>query len=186
MSTDDLISQLERWLAELSRKWERYFARDPQVPVPPEREREALNRRLRDISRQELHGAAAHFRLDQLLNRFTALNQHWMRQLRQREEAGGGLARPVPAAPAAGVANAPQTSSVSHVDADYRRLFAEYSAALQRTGRPGSVSFDRFRAALEQQRETVQAKGANVEGFEVQEENGQVRVRARVRRGRQG
>lgn len=186
MSTGDVVSQLERWLVELSRKWERYFAHDPQVPVPPEREREALSRRLRDISREEIHGAAAQFRLDQLLNRFSTLNQHWVRQLRQREEATGGRARPAPAAPAAEVANTSQTSSVSHVDEDYRRLFAEYSAALQRTGRPGSISFDRFRAALEQQRKAVQAKGATVEGFEVQDEDGQVRVRARVRRGRQG
>lgn len=186
MGTDDVVAQLERWLVELSRKWERYFARDPQVPVPPEREREALSRRLREISREELRGAAAQFRRDQLLSRFSTLNQHWVRQLRQREEAAGGRVRPGPAAPAAEVANASRPASVSHVDEDYRRLYAEYSAALARAGRPGSVSFERFRAALDQQCEAVRAKGATVEGFEVQEEGGQVRVRARVRRGRQG
>lgn len=185
MSTGDVVSQLERWLVELARKWERYFAHDPQVPLPPEREREALSRRLREVSREEVGGAAAQFRLDQLLNRFTTYSQHWVRQLRQREEATGGQLRNAPVRGAAGPTNAPSPASVSHVGEDYRRLFGEYSAALARSGRPGNVSFERFRDALEQQRQAVSAKGAVVEGFEVQEEAGQVRVRARVRR-RQG
>jgi hypothetical protein len=186
MGTGDVVSQLERWLVELARKWERYFAHDRQVPVPPEREREALERRLREVSREETHGAAAQFRIDQLLHRFTTLNQHWIRQLREREEATGGRMRNAPGGHVAPATNAPAPASVSPVDGEYRRLFGEYSAALQRVGRTGGTSFERFRDTLEQQRQVVQGKGASVEGFEVVEEGGQVRVRARVRRGRQG
>lgn len=185
MGTGDVVSQLERWLVELARKWDRYFAHDRQVPIPPEREREALERRLREVSREETHGAAAQFRIDQLLHRFTTLNQLWIRQLREREEATGGRMRNLPGGRAAPVPNAPPPASVSSVDDEYRRLHAEYSAAQQRLGRPGGTSFERFRDTLEQQRQAVQAKGASVEGFEVVVENGQVRVRARVRRGRQ-
>ncbi len=186
MGAGDLVSQLERWLAELARKWERYFAHDRQVPVPPEREREALERRLREVSREETHGAAAQFRIDQLLHRFTTLNQHWVRQLREREEASGGRVRTAPGGHVAPPTNTPPPASVSPVDDEYRRLFGEYSAALQRVGRTGGTSFERFRDTLQQQRQAVETRGASVEGFEVVEEGGQVRVRARVRRGRQG
>lgn len=184
MGSVDVVAQLERWLAELARKWDRFFAHDPQVPLPPEREREALQRRLRELSREEVRGAAAHFRIEQLLNRFSTLNQHWTRQLRQREEATGGRLRSSPGEDAPAAANVPAVASVPDVGAEYERLFGEYSSALSRAGRAGSVSFDRFRAALEQQRQAVEAKGAVVEGFELLEEGGQVKVRARVRRGR--
>lgn len=185
MGSVDVVSQLERWLAELARKWERHFAHDPQVPLPPEREREALQRRLRELSREEIRGAAAQFRIEQLLSRFSTLNQHWIRQLRGREEATGGRSRSASGDAAPAAANVPTVASVPDVGAEYQRLFGEYSAALGRAGRGGSVSFDRFRAALEQQRQAVEAKGAVVEGFELLEEGGQVKVRARVRRGRQ-
>ena len=163
MSTPDLVAQLERWLAELARKWDRYFVGDRQVPVPPERERAALERRLQELSRGEGRTASEKFRMEQLLHRFATYNQLWQRMLRDREEArvvpeGGG---------------------------EYQGVFARYVDALKTAGQGAPVEFDGFRHALERQRQQIESRGAVVEGFEVVEEAGSVRVRARVRRGRQ-
>ncbi len=87
MNSPDHVSQLEHWLEDLTRKWERFFARDPKVPVPPDRERSALERRLREVSRGDPRTTAESFRMEQLLQRFMVYNQLWQRQLRDREEA---------------------------------------------------------------------------------------------------
>ncbi|OYW06197.1 MAG: hypothetical protein B7Z61_03450 [Acidobacteria bacterium 37-71-11] len=157
MSAPDLVGELERWLVELARKWERFFAGDRQVSIPPERERVALARRLQELSRTEPPTAGEKFRMEQLLHRFATHNQLWQRQLREREEARQ----------------------------EYREVFARYLEALGSAGREAAVGFEGFRDALEQQRRQIESRGAHVEGFEVVADGGNVRVRARVRRGRQ-
>ncbi len=185
MAAPNVLADLERWLTELARKYERYFARDPKVPVPPERERSALDRRLKEISRGEPRSAAEQFKLDQLLHRFATLNTLWQRQLRDREEARGGGARvpPEPARPAPTGPNVPVPAPVGDAGVDYRTLFARYREALERSGRTSGVVFERFQATLEQQRLAAEARGAMVEGFDVVEEPTGVKLRARVRRG---
>lgn len=179
MGAPDLIGGLERWLVELARKWERFFAGDRQVPVPPERERAALERQLREASRAELPTAAERFRLDQLLHRFAALNQLWQRQVRQREEARQG------AAALQRALNDPSPPPVSDTGDEVRSVFQAYVEALGRIGKGAPVGFDRFRDALEQQRRQLEAQGSEVEAFDVTSDGDRVRVRARVRRGRQ-
>src|SRR5512136_195266 len=92
VSNGDLVGQLERRLEELARRWERFFARDRQVPTPPERERTELERQLRELSRSEGRTSAEQFRMEQLLHRFATFNQLWLRQMREREEARTGAA----------------------------------------------------------------------------------------------
>ncbi|MBZ5587280.1 MAG: hypothetical protein LAO05_01830 [Acidobacteriia bacterium] len=178
MSTPDLVAQLERWLEELARKWERFFAGDRQVPLPPERERAALARRLQEFSRNEGRSASEKFRMEQLLHRFSTYNQLWQRLLRDREEArvsAGGARRAL---------NELATPPVPEGGEDYQAVFSSYLDALKKLGRGVPVEFDGFRHALEQQRRQLESRGAMVEGFEVVEDGGSVRVRARVRRGR--
>ena len=179
VTNGDVVGQLERRLEELARRWERYFARDRLVPTPPERERAELEQRLRELSRHEARAAADRFRLDQLLHRFATYNQMWQRMLRDREEARAGAAAP-PSEP-----NGKAAAPVRTVSDDYRGVFSRYVDALRKTGHEAGVGFDGFRATLEQQRRTLEAGGAVVEGFEVVEAGSQVRIRARVRRGRQ-
>jgi hypothetical protein len=179
MNTPDLVGQLDSWLVELARKWERFFAGDRQVAVPPERERAVLERRLQELSRGEARSAAEKFRMEQLLHRFATYNQLWQRLLREREEARqADLGRGAP--------NKPVPAPVPEVQEEYRRVFSRYTEALGKSGRGTPVEFDGFRHTLEQQRSQLEARGAVVEGFEVVEDGGHVRVRARVRRGRQG
>jgi hypothetical protein len=179
VSNGDLVGQLERGMEELARRWERYFARDRQVPTPPDRERAELERRLRELSRAEARSAADQFRLEQLLHRFATYNQMWQRMLREREEARAGSAPP-PRPP-----NETAVAPVRDGGADLRGLFDRYVDALNKAGQDARVSFDGFRRTLEEQRRQLESRGSLVEGFEVVETDAQVRVRARVRRGRQ-
>lgn len=178
MSPADQVSELGRWIDELARRWERFFAHDPQVRTPPERERLALERRMRDLSRQEAPTASEAFRAEQLLHRFSALNALWQRQLRDRESARQA------AAAASGEGNAARSAAVPSAGDEYQQLHAAYTAALQSAGARGTVSLERFRDSLQAQRQALEARGAVVEGFDVVQEGAQVKLRARVRRGR--
>jgi hypothetical protein len=180
VSNGDLVAQLDRRLEELARKWERFFARDRQVPTPPERERAELERQLRELSRSEGRTSAEQFRMEQMLHRFATYNQLWQRQMRDREEArpqAGGAPRPP---------NRPAAAPVGEGSDEYEGVFTNYVDALKRSGKATPVGFEGFRQTLEQQRRQLEEKGSVVEGFEVVEDGTQVRVRARVRRGRQG
>ena len=172
------MADLDRWLEELARRFERFFAKDPHVPVPPERERLALERRLRDVSRREASSVAEQFRREQLLHRFSSYNLLWQRLLREREEARGV------AASATRAANIQPPPPVAEKD-EFRAVFDTYLAAQRRSGRAGAVGYDRFCQALDLQRRQLVERGAHVEGFEVVEDGSGVKVRARVRRGRQ-
>jgi hypothetical protein len=179
VSSADLVTQLDRRLEELARRWERFFARDRHVPTPPERERSELERQLRELSRYEGRTSAEQFRMEQLLHRFATFNQLWQRQMREREEArsqAGGAAQPP---------NRPVSGPVGGVGDEYQSVFDRYVDALKRSGKTAGVGFEGFRQTLEQQRRQLEEKGSVVEGFEVVEDGPQVRVRARVRRGRQ-
>lgn len=181
MNDVDLVTSLAGKVEELARRWDRYIARDPQEPLPPDRERAELERRLRVLSRQEGRSTSESFRFEQLLHRFSTLSALWQRQLREREEAlvGGRYLRNRESKSP----NAPAPAPVA-VEEGYDALFARYTAALARSGRPIGVTAERFRATLQAQRRELEGRGASVEGFDVAEENGQVKVRARVRRGR--
>jgi hypothetical protein len=178
MNPADLVNDLNRRLDELARRWERFFARDPKVRTPPEPERIALERRMRELSRLEAPTAADDFRVQQLLYRFSTLNAHWQRQLRDREESRKRVAA------AEEDANAARRASVPPAGDEYETLHAAYTAALRATGVAGTVSLDRFRDSLLAQRRALEARGAVVEGFDVVQEGAAVKLRARVRRGR--
>jgi len=153
------------------------MSNDPKVPIPPDRERAALARRLGELSRSEPVSASDRFRLEQLLHRFSTYNNLWMRQLRERETAAAKFGRQG--------ANARPAAPVGSPEDDLARLHARYVELLQATGRKGSVSVERFRQTLEGERGRLQQQGAEVEGFEVLQDGDAVRVRARLRRRRQ-
>jgi hypothetical protein len=175
----DPISELGRWLDELARKWERFFARDPHVPQPPEREKAALERRLRALSLEEFSATADKFRVQQLLARYATYSNLWQRQLRGREEMRGVRAEgrlPPP--------NVSPQANVATGDEDLAGLHGRYVESLRDAGGSGEVSLAAFSDAVAAQRRALEQKGAHVEGFDIVTEAGQVKVRARVRRGR--
>jgi hypothetical protein len=178
MSSSDAVTELGRWLDELARRWERFFAHDPQVRTPPERERLVLERRLRELSREDAPSAAEDFRVQQLLHRFAVYNAHWQRQLRDRETARQSSLASLKEV------NAARATPVGDAGDEYARLHSGYTAALRSIGAAGSISLERFRESLSTQRRSLEERGAVVEGFDVVQEGGQVKIRARVRRGR--
>jgi hypothetical protein len=179
MASQDLVTELGGWVDELARRWERFFAHDPQVRVPPERERAALERRLRELSRQETPTPAEDFRVQQLLYRFSTYSAMWLRQLRDREASRRGIT----ATP--DEINAGRRQPVPPKEDEYVTLHAAYLAALRAVGSAGTVSLERFRDSLQSQRHSLEERGAVVEGFDVVQEGQQVKIRARVRRGRE-
>lgn len=186
MARPQSLAQLERRLAHLIRRWERFVGNDPEVRLPPETERVALEQALREVSREEAYSAVERFRLEQLLHKFATYNGLWQRQLREREEArsrsGAATRREAEAAVQDGNAGPP--ASVSAGEADIRALHRQYLTALESSGSRAAIGFDRFKQALEGQRTALEGRGAVVEGFELAQEDGKIKVRARVRRGR--
>lgn len=168
------VAQLESLLEQLARRWERFVSRDPQVPFPPERERARLEQLLREVSREEGRSTAEQFRLEQLQHRFSKLSQLWQRQVREREEVRrGSVAIP-------GAANVAPAAPV-HRD-EYGELFAAYAAQLQAVGRRPTLDAASFGKALQAQRQQLEEKGFDVDGFEVTRVGDEVKVRARARR----
>ncbi len=173
----DEIGRLETMLAELVRRWERYAARDPQVPLPPEKERLILERHLRRLAAEENLSSATRFRLDQLLHRFASYNQLWQRQLRTRELGSAGESRKQPRP------NVAAPPPVPTVQDEVAALHARYAEVVRRRGAQ-PMELERFRAVLSAQRAQLEAQGHVVEGFDVTDVDGQARISARVRRGR--
>lgn len=159
---------MERKLEELARKWERYFAGDAEVPIPPERERSALARQLSVLSRTEGLPTALRFRLDGLLHRFASYNQLWERQLRARAE--GRRA-----------ADAARAASVKEED-EVARLHREYVASLAQLGKRAHVDLEAFRKVLLEQKRRLEQQGLEVQGFAVVREGDKVSLRARARK----
>ncbi|MEP0775680.1 MAG: hypothetical protein HRF46_15140 [Acidobacteriota bacterium] len=174
MDSGVTIGQLEGLLEQLARRWERFVSRDPQVPFPPERERLRLEQLLREVSREEGRSTVEQFRLEQLQHRFSTLSQLWQRQLRDREEVKRGST----ASPEA--ANVPPAAPV-HRD-EFGALFATYAAQLQSVGKRPTLDAASFGKALRAQRQQLEEKGFEVDGFEVTRVGDEVKVRARARR----
>ena len=103
----------------------------------------------------------------------------WQRQLRDQEASRRGIT----ATP--DEINAGRRAPVPPAKDEYERLHAAYVAALRAAGSAGTVSLERFRDSLQAQRNALEERGAVVEGFDVVQEGPQVKVRARVRRGRE-
>lgn len=172
MAVDVPLDELEKKLELLARKWERYFAGDREVPIPPERERQDLSRQLREVSRQEGLPTAVRFRLDGLLHRFSAYNQLWDRQLRAKSEARR-------AADAAAAASVQQTDEVD-------RLFREYAEAMERAGKKPAWDREGLRRILDDHKRRLEEQGFEVQGFSVVAGSGGVSLKAKARRKKEG
>jgi hypothetical protein len=177
------IAILERAVQEHIRKWDRFFAGAEKAV--PQVERERIARRIRMLSEQTVHRRAEQFRIEQLQHRFQTYSMNWERMLREREEgrgaAGGSPVAPPPApAEPAGVANAAAPGSVN--PQEEVSLFDRYRAAKALQGHDVSVDRKTFDQQIEAQRQRIEARLGQEVRFEVQVDDGNVRVVARKKK----
>ena len=177
MELIEQIAFLERAVNEHIKEWERFFGGISKVPPVPERER--IARRLRVLTEQTVNRRAEQFRIEQLQHRFMTYSMNWERMLREREEGRGkppqvegSMATPRP-----GAANAAPAGSVdSRGETD---LYDRYLTAKSEHGLDVRVDRETFDEQIAQQRRKIEERLGRKVRFEVQVEDGKVRVVAR-------
>ena len=175
MELIDQITVLERALQGHIRKWEMFFSGTEKIP--PEIERERINRRIRFLSEQTVNRRADQFRIEQLQHRFMTYSQNWERMLREREE--GRKVQPLTKSdlgpPAA--ANAPPPGPVK--EEEDSSLFDRYCAAKTEHGIDVAVDRKTFNEQITAQKTKIEERLGRKVRFEVRVEGDQVRVVAR-------
>jgi len=169
------IAFLERVLQEHIRRWERFFSGVEKVP--PQIERERINRRIRMLSEQTINRRADQFRLEQLQHRFQTYSMNWERMLREREEGRSVSGYTNPSMRAPDAANASPADSVNTTEED--ALFDRYRAAKTERGVEVKVDRETFDAQIASQRQRIEERLGRKVRFEVQVEGDKVRVVAR-------
>jgi len=175
MELIDQITVLERALQEHIRKWERFFS--GLEKIPPEIERERINRRIRFLSEQTVNRRAEQFRIEQLQHRFMSYSQNWERLLREREE--GRKAQPgiTPEAQVLAAANVVPPSPVEEGEGD--SLFDRYCAAKAEHGIDVGVDRKTFDDQIVAQKKKIEERLGREVRFELRVEDDQVRVVAK-------
>ena len=178
MELIERIAILERALQEHIRKWERYFSGVDRVP--PQDEKERINRRIRQLAEMTVHRRAEQFRIEQLQHRFMSYSQNWERMLREREEGRAvkphtdhELRRPV-------AANAAGPSSVDTTDES--TLFDRYRTAKTERGLDVGVDKETFDKQIAEQRKRIEQRLGQQVRFDVQIEGDKVRVVAKKKK----
>ena len=175
MELSEQIAFLDRVLQEHIRKWERFFSGVEKVP--PQIERERINRRIRMLSEQTINRRADQFRLEQLQHRFQTYSMNWERMLREREEGRTASGHSNPALRAPEAANAPAAAPVDMTEEE--ALFDRYCAAKVEHGAEVKVDRKTFDSQIASQRQRIEERLGRKVRFEVQVEDGKVRVVAR-------
>lgn len=168
------LKQLEASLQQLKLDYEQYFL--GQRPTEPLTQRTQLARKLLRPGREPIRNTAARFALNVLKDRFQSFSRKWDRT--QGEIEAGTYTRHRFKARLRQPQSAPKKSAP--VDAK-NRLFETYKHASEACGRSTEgLSAEHFEQALTQHRVRLREKfgDAPVE-FEVQVDQGKVRLRAR-------
>jgi hypothetical protein len=180
MELIDQITVLERTLQEHIRKWERYFSGVDRVP--PQEEKERINRRIRRLAEMTVNRRAEQFRIEQLQHRFMTYSQNWERMLREREE--GRTVQPhtdaeLRRSPAA---NAAAAGSVDK--AEESSLFERYRSAKAERGLDVGVDRETFDQQIAEQRKRIEERLGREVRFDLQIEGDKVRVVAKKKKGK--
>ena len=179
MELIEQITMLEGVLQRHIRKWEMYFSGVERVP--PQDERERINRRIRLLAEQTVNRRAEQFRIEQLQHRFMTYSQNWERMLREREEGRSAhshtdheLRRPE-------AANDTATPSVDK--AEEGSLFDRYRTAKSERGLEIGVDRETFDQQIAEQRKKIEERLGREVRFEVQLNDDKVRVVAKKKKG---
>lgn len=171
------IAMLERGVSEHIKEWERFFS--GLIKVPPQAQRERIARRLRRLSELTITRRSEQFRVEQLQHRFMTYSQNWERMLREREEGRGVQTRAESGAsvmPQPG-ANEPPPRSVDESADD--ALFDRYVSAKVAHGLDVRVDREAFEEQIAEQRAKIEGRLGRRVRFDVEVDDGKVRVVAR-------
>jgi len=175
MELIEQIAMLEGVLQKHIRKWEMYFSGVERVP--PQDERERINRRIRLLAEQTVNRRAEQFRIEQLQHRFQTYSQNWERMLREREE--GRAVQPHTDHELRRPETANDTASTSVDKAEESSLFDRYRTAKAERGLDIGVDRKTFDQQIAEQRKKIEERLGRKVRFDVQIENDKVRVVAR-------
>jgi hypothetical protein len=175
MELIEQIAMLERALKEHIRKWEMYFSGVDRVP--PQEQRERINRRIRLLAEQTVNRRAEQFRIEQLQHRFQTYSQNWERMLREREE--GRAVQPHTDHELRRPATANDAAASSVDKAEESSLFDRYRTAKSDRGLDVGVDRETFDQQIAEQRKKIEERLGRKVRFEVQIEDDKVRVVAR-------
>ena len=175
MELIEQIAMLEGVLQKHIRKWEMYFSGVERVP--PQDERDRINRRIRLLAEQTVNRRAEQFRIEQLQHRFMTYSQNWERLLREREEGRSAQSHADHEILGPEAANGTATSSVEKTEES--SLFDRYETAKSERGLDVGVDRKTFDQQIAEQREKIEERLGRKVVFDVQIENDKVRVVAR-------
>lgn len=178
MELTEQISILERALQEHIRKWDRFF--NGGEKVAPQVERDRIARRIRFLSEQTVNRRAEQFRIEQLQHRFTTYSTNWERMLRAREEGRtpSGHTNPTLRAPEAANEKTPAAVNAG----EEKSLYDRYCTAKADRGLDVNVTRETFDQQIALQREKIEGRLGREVRFDVQVEDGKVRVVARKKK----
>mgnify|MGYP001826649356 FL=1 len=175
MELIEQIAMLEGVLQKHIRKWEMYFSGVERVP--PQDERERINRRIRLLAEQTVNRRAEQFRIEQLQHRFMTYSQNWQRMLREREEGRSARSHADHELRGPSAANETATSSVD--TGEESSLFDRYRSAKVERGLDIGVDRETFDQQITEQRKKIEKRLGRKVKFDVQIDNDKVRVVAR-------
>jgi predicted DNA-binding protein (UPF0251 family) len=180
MELIEQITVLERTLQEHIRKWERYFSGVDRVP--PQDEKERINRRIRRLAEQTVNRRAEQFRIEQLQHRFMTYSQNWERMLREREE--GRTVQPHTDSELRKSPAANATAAASVDKAEESSLFDRYQSAKAERGLDVGVDRETFDKQIAEQRKKIEERLGREVRFDLQIEGDKVRVVAKKKKGK--
>ena len=147
------FAQLEQEIHRLKVEYDRFF--NGAVPIPPETERNHIQKKIRRLRQQRMTTLAEQFRFESLEARFNTLSEMFNRRVRELEQASS---RPQPGVLAAAHGPDARSGVVLENVGDRRAVEALYRELYGSTGRSKKIDFATFEKYLGQQLDRVRTK----------------------------
>jgi len=170
------LAALQRMIEQFRVDAERFF--NGALPIPPEDQRDRIQRELRELREVAMRGAADQFRLAGLEARFNSLSEFFGRRLREREE-GRGSAPPPRATPDEGRSYDPQQGIVVSSRSEPGAIEALWGG-LAAAGAGARIELEAFRGYIARQIAEIRSKtGSENVLFRVVQEEGKLKLKAK-------
>ena len=178
------LERLERMIADLKVQYEQYFT--GMMPLAPDKLHNDVKRKIRELLKAPLKNHSINFKLKTLEGRYGTFNNYWQRVLKQREE--GTYNKDVFKANLReqnALEDAKQETETGKAEGGVQALFRSYREALEKsTGQKQELNFDAFKKSLVERAKEFKEKNKDKKvKFKVVVENGQVKVKAKIKSG---